>query len=116
MMTMMACEKRIPLSCLTVHVVFQENRIRGLMRFSAQRHVGLFRSIISFFGVAFLTGSSEVQPRIATTASAGHYMIDRQLLFGAAVLAFVVVAFKYILPGKINALVRGVNISVEANN
>ena len=60
MMTMMACEKRVPLPCLTIHVVFQEDGIRGLMRFSAQRHVSLFRSIVSFFGVAFFTGRSEV--------------------------------------------------------
>lgn len=115
MMTMMACEKRVPLPCLTIHVVFQENGVRGFVRFSAQRHVRLFRSIVSFFGVTFFTSRSEVQPRIATTAGTGYNMIDRQLFFGAAVLALVIIALEYILPGKINALVRGVNISVETN-
>ncbi len=115
-MTVMACEKRVPLACLTVHVVFQENGVRGFMRFSAQRHVRLFRSIVSFFGVAFFTGRSKIQPGIATTASAGYDMVDCKFLFCAAILALVIVALEYILPGKINALVRGVNISVETNN
>ena len=43
-------------------------------------------------------------------------MIDRQILLGAAILTFVVIAFEYVLPGKINALVRGVNISIEADD
>ena len=43
-------------------------------------------------------------------------MIDSELSQRAAVLALKIVAIKYILPGKINALVRGVNISIEAND
>ena len=31
-------------------------------------------------------------------------------------LAFEIIALEYILPGKINALVRGVNISVQADD
>jgi hypothetical protein len=43
-------------------------------------------------------------------------MVDSQFFFGAAILALIIVAFEYILPGKINALVRGVNISVETDD
>ena len=43
-------------------------------------------------------------------------MVDGELTTCAAVLAFEVVAFKYILPCKINALVRGVNISIQPDN
>jgi hypothetical protein len=39
-------------------------------------------------------------------------VIDGKILPGATILALMVVSFEYILPGKINALVRGVDISV----
>jgi hypothetical protein len=42
-------------------------------------------------------------------------MIDRKVPSCAAVLALEIVALEYILPGKINALVGGVHIAVEAD-
>jgi hypothetical protein len=42
-------------------------------------------------------------------------MVDRKILTGTAILTLVIITFENILPGKINALVRGVNISIQAN-
>lgn len=113
---MMAGQKSIPLTCLAIHVIFQKNRVRRFLWLSAQRHVRFFGRVVAFLGVALLAGRYQVYPCIATTAGARGNMIDGKLLLGAAILALVVVALKYILPGKINALVRGVNISVESYN
>jgi hypothetical protein len=43
-------------------------------------------------------------------------VVDCQIAFCSAVLTLEIVALENILPGKINALVGGVDISVEANN
>lgn len=111
---MISDEKRIPFTCLAIHMIFKENRIRRLVRFLAKDHVRFFGSIITFLGVAFLARGNEVGPRINTAARAWRHVIDRQIFPCAAILTFVIVALEYILPGKINALVRGVNISIQA--
>jgi len=43
-------------------------------------------------------------------------MVQREIFFGSAILTFKIVALEYILPRKINALVGGVNISVQADD
>src|SRR5690242_11419613 len=111
---MVSDKKRIPLACLAIHVIFEKNRIRRFVRFLPEDHVSFFRCIIAFLRIALLAGSDQVCPGINTTASTGHDMIDRQVFPGATVLTLMVVALEYILPGKINALVRGVNISIQA--
>ena len=49
-------------------------------------------------------------------ARTGHDMVKSQIAGGAAILALKVVALENVLPGKINALVRGVNIAVQADD
>lgn len=46
----------------------------------------------------------------------GYNMIQRKIFTGAAILTLKIIALKDILPGKINALVGGVHISVETND
>lgn len=84
------------------------------MRLAAQRHVGFFGAIVAFFGVALFARRYQVHPGIATSAGAGCYVVYGKLLLGATILALIVIALEYILPGKINALVRGVNISIQS--
>lgn len=115
-MAVMAAQKRIPLPGLSVQMIFQKDRIRGLVGFLAQRHVGFFGGILSFFRIAFFTGGNQVHPCIDTAAGTRGNVIDGEVLAGTAILAFMIVALEYILPGKINALVGGVNISVQADD
>jgi hypothetical protein len=115
-MTVMAVEKSIPLAGLPAHVVFQKDRIRRFVWFFAQGHISFFRRALSFFRIAPFARGNQVDPGVATTAGTRCDVIDREVLPGAAILALVVIAFKYILPGKINALVRGVHISVQADD
>ncbi len=49
---------------------------------------------------------------VSTFSGAGVGVVDGKLPFGAAVLALVIVALEYVLPGKINALIRGVYVAV----
>jgi hypothetical protein len=116
MMCMMTNKEWIPLTCLTTHMVFEEDGVRRLVRFLAQDHVCFFRHIIAFLCITFFTRGNEIRPRIHSAACAWHDVIDRQFFARATILTFMIVAFEYILPGKINALVRGVDISVQADH
>jgi hypothetical protein len=115
-MAMMAIQKDIPIADLVTHMIFEKDRIGWFVWFSAQRHIGIFGRVFPFFGVTFFAGGNQVDPRIRTTSRTRHDVIDRQIFLGAAILTFMVIALEYILPGKINALVRGVNISIEADD
>jgi hypothetical protein len=106
------CQKRIPLSRLFIHVVFQENCIGRFERFFSQEHFRFLRSKITFARITSFTSGYEICPGILPAFSARDYVVNSQLSLSATVLTFITIAFKYILPGKINALVRGVNISV----
>src|SRR5688572_9793251 len=112
---MMATQKHIPLT-LSVEVIFQEDGIGGLQGFFSQRHVGLLRGIFPFSGITFFAGSYKIHPGISTAARAGNDMVDGEFTPYAAVLTFEIITLEYVLPGKINALVGGVNISVEADD
>src|SRR3569832_2129531 len=70
--------------------------------------------MIAFFRIALFACSNEIDPRIGPALCARYHMIDGQIAFGATILTLKIVAFEYILPGKINPFVRGINISVEA--
>ena len=111
---MVANKERIPLSGLSIHMIFKKDRVRWFIRFLTKRHICFFRCIVAFFCIAFFTSGHKIGPCVCTTARSGHNMIDCQVFACSAILTLVVVAFKYILPGKINALVRGVNISIQA--
>jgi len=115
-MTLMTDQEGIPFARLVIHVVFEENRVRGFIRLFAQRHIGFVGGIITFFGIAPFAGRHEVEPGILTATGPGHDVVDRQVFPDAAVLAFMIITLEYILPGKINALVRGVNISVQTDH
>src|SRR5688572_24268221 len=115
-MTMMSIKKDIPVANLITHVVFEKDRIGRFVGFSAQGHVCVFGGVLSFFGVTFFTRGDQVYPCIRTASRPRYNVIDRQIFPGAAILTFMVIALEYILPGKINALVRGVNISIEADD
>ena len=75
-------------------------------------HARFLRRVITFLGVAPFASRDQVRPRVAATAGAGRNMINGEIFVSAAVLAFPTIALEYILPGKINALVRGVHITI----
>lgn len=112
----MSIQKNVPFTRLPVHVITEKNSVRWLIRFSSKDHVGLLGCVVTFLGVAFLAGSDQVGPRISTSACPGDHVVDGQVLLRTAVLTFIVVALEYVLPRKINALIRGVNISVQADD
>src|SRR5690606_24536261 len=107
-------QKCIPLVGLAVQLILEKDRGRGFERFPSQRHSGFLGREVPLLRIAFLASSDEVGPCIASTASPGEHVIDSEVASRAAVLAFKVIAFEYILPGKRNALVGGVNVSVES--
>lgn|SRR5690606_2558853 len=111
---LMAIQKCIPLVGLAVQLILEKDRVRGFERFPSQRHSGFLGREVPLLRIAFLASSDEVGPCIASTASPGEHVIDSEVASRAAVLAFKVIAFEYILPGKRNALVGGVNVSVES--
>jgi hypothetical protein len=115
-MAVMAIQKSIPLPGLPAHVVFQKDRIRRFVWFFAQGHIGFFGRVFSFFSIASFASCHQVDPGITTTTGTWCNVVDRKVFAGATILAFVVIAFKYILPCKINALVRGVNVSIQADD
>jgi hypothetical protein len=115
-MGMMPTEKRIPFSGLIAHVIFQEDSIGRFQRLSAEGHLGIVWRIVTLLGVAPFTGGNQIRPGILTAFCPWNYVIDGEFFTCAAILTLVIIAFEYILPGKINALVRGVNISVEADH
>ena len=55
----------------------------------------------------------QVHPGIPAALCSRHNVINGKIFSRSAILALEVIAFKYILPGKINALVGGVDISVQ---
>ena len=112
----MTVKKDIPVTDLIIHVILEKDSVRRLVWFSTQRHVGIFGGEFSFFGVTFFTRGNQIYPRIRTPSRTRYNVIDRKIFPGAAILTFMVIALEYILPGKINALVRGVNISIEADD
>lgn len=97
-------------------MIFQKNRIRRFERFFPEVHSCFFGHVVTFPGVALLARSYQVSPRIDAASCARDDMVDRKILPRSAVLALIAVALEDILPGKINALVRGVNISVQADD
>src|SRR5690606_36381548 len=111
---LMAIQKCIPLVGLAVQLILEKDRVRGFERFPSQRHSGFLGREVPLLRIAFLASSDEGGPCIASTASPGEHVIDSEVASRAAVLAFKVIAFEYILPGKRNALVGGVNVSVES--
>ena len=113
-MAVMFAQKHIPFTGLPAKVISEKNRVRRFVGLSTQLHIGLFGSIIPFFCIAFFTRGDKICPGIHSSARPWRNVINRKIFFGAAILTFVVIAFKYILPGKINALVRGVHISIQA--
>ena len=109
-------KETIPFSALPIHVVFQKDRIRRFIGLTLERHICLLWSMLSLFSIALFTGCHKIGPAILTRARTRQDVIDGQVFFRSTVLAFVIVAFEYVLPGKINALVRGVHISVKADD
>ena len=109
---MVPYEEGVPFASLIAEMIFEENGVRRFIRFFTQGHVGFFGRIFTFFSIAFFASRYQIVPGVGAAACTGCYVIDGQIFLGAAILAFVIVEFEYILPGKINALVRGVNISI----
>lgn len=112
----MSVEIGVPLTSLSIEMIAQKNGIGRLMRLLPKEHIGFLRHEVSFPRVALFARGNEVRPRVLSSPCPGYDMVDGQLFPRAAILAFVVIALENILPCKINALVRGVNISVEAND
>lgn len=96
-----------------MHVVLKKNSVRGFIRSPAQCHVGDFEGMITFLGIAFFARRNQVRPRVCSTLGARYHMIDREIALGTAILALEIITLEYILPGKINALVGSVYISVQ---
>lgn len=97
-------------------MIFQENRIRWLQGLLAQVHACFFRCVVAFFCIAFFTGGYQVCPGIHPAAGTRRDVVDGKVFPGTAILTFIPIALEYILPGKINALVGGVDISVQADD
>lgn len=108
----MGTKEAVPFTRLAVKMIFKKYCVRWLIWFFPEGHVGLLRSKVSFLSVAFFAGSYEVNPGIFATLCPGYHMINCEITTGSAVLTFKVVAFEDVLPGKINALVGGVHISI----
>jgi|SRR5690606_24123437 len=111
---LVAVEESIPLVGLTIQLIFKKDRVRGFVRLPSQRHLGFLRRVVSFLCIALLASGNEVRPRIESATSLREHVIDGEVASRAAVLAFEVIALEYVLPGKRNALVGGVNVSVES--
>jgi hypothetical protein len=112
----MTLEEEIPFFRLPIHEIFKEDRVRWFAWFFAQGHKRFFGRKVAFLGVALFACRHKICPGVLATLRARRDMVDGQIAFGPAILAFMIVALEYILPGKINALVRGVNISIEADH
>ena len=108
----MGTKEAVPFTRLPVKMIFKKYGVRWFVWFFPKRHAGLLRCKVSFLGVALFARSNEIHPCIFTTLCPGYHMVNCEIATGAAILTFKVVAFKYILPGKINALVGGVYISI----
>lgn len=112
---MMTGEKGIPFPGLTVEVIFEKDGVRRFIRLVPERHHGLFGRALTFLGITLFACGNKVEPIVAAAPGSRHHVVDGKVALGAAILALKVVALEYILPGKINALVGGVNISIEAD-
>lgn len=112
----MGAEEAVPLARLSVQMIFQKYGVRWFVWFFTKLHARFLRCIVTLFSVAFFACSYQVHPAVGAAFCSRHYVVDRQVASRPAILAFKVVAFKYILPGKINALVGGVYISIQPYN
>lgn len=97
---------------MIVYIIFQENMIGWLVRLSFQRHISFFWRIVAFLGITFFASCYQISPGMSATSRTGHNVIQREVALGATVLAFEIVALEYILPGKINPLKGGCNVSI----
>lgn len=113
---MMTAKERIPLSGLSVHMVFEKNSVRGFIGFFSQWHICFFGSAVAFLGIAPLAGCSQIGPRISASSCTWRYVIYSKVFARTAILALVVVAFKDILAGKVNTFIRGIDIPAKTDH
>jgi len=110
-----SAQELIPFT-LVAQMILEKNGIGGFCRFLTQEHASLLGCIVTFLRVALLACSDQVCPGIFSTARPRDDVINGQVFTRTAVLTFIAVAFEDILPGKINALVGGVDISIKTDN
>lgn len=112
----MGTQKAVPFTRLPIQMILKKYGVRWFVWFSTKGHVSFLRCIVSFFCIAFFAGCYKIHPRVSPTLCPRHYVVNCEIAPGTAVLAFEIVALKNILPGKINALVGGVYISIQPYN
>ena len=76
----------------------------------------MFGSEGALLAVTLLAGSHEVIPGVAATERFWVNVINGEGIFATAVHAAVVVSFKYVVSGKVDALVGEMDVAIQSND
>ncbi len=99
------------------HKVTDKHHMIRPDRLPEERHLGLRRSSIPLLIVAAHTRANEILPGFFPSACFGNNMIHGQRnVSAAAILAFVAVAAKDVLPGEDNLFEGNADVDREAND
>lgn len=101
---------------MVVNILLEKNGVGGLEGLPLQGHSCFFRGKIALAGIASLTCGDQVGPGLPATTGTGQDMIQREVFFCAAVLAFKPVSPEDILTGKADDFIRSVDIAIQPDH
>ena len=92
--------------------IAKENSVGRFVWPTDELHSRFLRGEIPFFSGAPFTRRYQIEPGVGTAPRTRHNMVQRQVFFGSAKLAFKIIALENILSCQIYPFVRGIDVPV----